>query len=493
MTEQTNNGARDSLNSRLERLWERPTVSPGESDSPMISHYRVRTALGSGAFAIVYLAHDTRNNQLVALKLPRPDALLDTERKKRFATEAQILTKLQHDHLVQVNEVGESKLIPYIAMEWCDGPDLGRWLADRSTASQPLPEWRDAVATVKQIADAIDYVHRQGIIHRDLKPANILLARKKPDLEDDSEVVDRLGSYVVKVSDFGLSKWTDAGLTQTRSSLMLGTPLYMAPEQVDWKKRTSIESPENSTAADIYSIGAILFELLTGQPPVEGEHYFEVLDNIRSSPARRLSQFRADLPTGLSRVCDTCLHQNPNARYETAAHLAADLEHCLNGQSVVGRSTSVSQRYGFWHSNQPWAITAGRFAIIFCGLMACWMVITSAGLWFYQVVSVNSYKAMAGEVGMMLLTSTIPMGIIGWLCMKQKRWAIGVGLAVNCLIITAAILGMLGRPLAFQALYRTLNIYVCFTIHLFIFLAYAFQQILFLFAWFATRPQTNCK
>lgn len=496
----------------LERLWTDSSQSlSGPSTGQVVGNYRIRSVLGSGAFAVVYLADNIQSDRPVALKLPRPEVLIDAEHRQRFVAEAEILKSIDHPNIIKIYEVFSKEPFPYIAMEWCHGPDLGHWLATRS--KNGIDDWRSAIALMADVAEAVDQVHKQGITHRDLKPANILLEPKIVG-EDDGEFAGGLDAYQAKVSDFGLAKSLDVSLNKTRSSLILGTPLYMAPEQFDFDRNSSEKTLRDSPAIDIYSIGAILFELLTGRPPVEGDHFFELVQKLRNTSTPRLRSVLyttakrsndnksgknqtpslpaevADDPAPLSKletICATCLHKNPEGRYGSGSEVAEDLRRCLNGQPLVGRQLNAFEKYKFWHANQAWHVTAGRFAIVFSILMVLWLAATVAGSIFYNVMTKENYVSMMGDTFSLLLASTIPMGVVGWLCLKGRRFPIMIGLLLCIPSLIAAISGMAGVPLAFKDFYHSSNIFFCFQIHLFIFLGYATQELLFLFAWLERR------
>jgi len=476
------------LEHRLNRLWaEQPRFAQPLTAGYALGNYRIRAPLGAGAFGVVYLADDVRKQRPVALKIPRPEVLLDADRLRRFADEAAAIAKLDHPGVVKLYESETSTATPFIAFQWCDGPNLEQWLTKRRESEAEPMDWTDAVQAMAKMAQALSYVHQQGITHRDLKPANILLDRFPPEPQDQSNAPaplrqPALSDFTLRISDFGLSKWLGGDNTQTRSSLIVGTPVYMAPEQLMGVQQD--ESPKRSDliVADIYSLGAIFFEVLSGQPPVQGEHYLEILSNIRNSRFNRLRQLRPDLPKGICTVVSCCLHSNPEARYQSAAELAADLKRVAAGAPATGRSISISKRYRFWHNRETWLETAGRFAIASGGLIAIWLVLTSFAAFAHGTIPEVSTGSMTRQLVTLLLTSTTPLVLLGWLCIKKYRWAASLGAIFNLGNLAAAVFGMLGRPLAFEELYFAHDIYFCFTIHLFIFLCYATLQTLFMFA-----------
>jgi len=218
----------DSLDSRLERLWsgdhEFGALHTGLKRGQQVAHFRIRALLGCGAFGFVYLADDSRTDQPVALKLP--------DKRQRFGVEAGVAEKLEHPGIVKVRESDLTGPVPFIATEWCDGPDLSQWLAIRLEDKLPVPEWRNVVELVAAVADAIEHAHEKGIAHRDLKPANILLNSSNEDTDSQG-----LRQYKPQVTDFGLAKLDELAVADSRSSLMIGTPMYMAPERLNIHER----------------------------------------------------------------------------------------------------------------------------------------------------------------------------------------------------------------------------------------------------------------
>ena len=479
---------RMDLENRLNRLWaEQPPFAQPLAAGQVMGNYRIRAPLGAGAFGVVYLADDVRDQRPVALKIPRPEVLLDTDRLQRFTDEAAAIAKLDHPGIVKLYESETSTATPFIAFQWCDGPNLEQWLAQRRESEAGPMDWTEATKAVIKMADALSYVHQQGITHRDLKPANILLDRFSDDQKaspKDTEHHDSLSlsAFTLRISDFGLSKWLGGDHTQTRSSLIVGTPVYMAPEQLMAVHQDVAPTHSNLIVADIYSLGAILFEMLSGQPPVQGEHYLEILSNIRHRRFNQLRKLRPDLPKGIYTVVSSCLHSNPEARYQSVEELASDLKRVVAGRAATGRSISISKRYRFWHNRETWMETAGRFAIVSGGLIAIWLVVTSLAAFAHGVIPAASAGSVTRQLVTLIVTSTTPLVLLGWLCIKKHRWAALLGAIFNIGNLIAAVSGMLGRPLAFEELYFAHDIYFCFTIHLFIFLCYASLQLLFVFA-----------
>ena len=218
---------------------------------------RIRRELGRGAFGIVFLALDPALGREVALKVARPETTVTPQFRRRFLREAQAAAALTHPNVVSVFESGEWGPICYIAQEYCAGPTLAAWLEQRT---EPVPVAAVA-ALVATLAAALDYAHQHGIIHRDLKPSNVMLVPKSGGDCVPSGGENDVLNLVPKIADFGLAKLLESSAAETRSGLLLGTPGYMAPEQVEGRLGTI--GPQT----DIHALGVILYEMLTGRPP----------------------------------------------------------------------------------------------------------------------------------------------------------------------------------------------------------------------------------
>jgi serine/threonine-protein kinase len=278
--------------------------------------YEVLEELGRGGMGLVYKARQPGLDRIVALKMILAGGHASDADLARFRAEAQAIARLQHPNIVQIYEVGELGGLPYFSLEFCSGGSL-----DRKVDSTPLSS-REAAELVARLAGAVQEAHRKGILHRDLKPANVLLG-------DDS---------TPKITDFGLAKRLDGPTGQTASGTVLGTPSYMAPEQAAGKSR------EIGAAADIYGLGAILYELLTGRPPFRAatplDTLMQVLQNEPAPPRLLNAQVERDLET----ICLKCLEKDPTHRYRSARILAEDLERYLAGEPISVRSVNVMER-----------------------------------------------------------------------------------------------------------------------------------------------------
>jgi serine/threonine-protein kinase len=344
-------GARACLD-LLEQAWPRgehltvPETRPlAEAGLPTrVGRFEVRGLLGNGSFGVVYLAFDPRLHRHVALKVPRPDRLPTPELRRRFVVEARAAAGLDHPHVVAVYESGEVGGVSYLVSAYCPGPTLAEWMRRHG---RPVPA-REAAALVATLAGAVGHAHQREVLHRDLKPANILMTAGSADPPPGPQAP--LAAYVPKVVDFGLAKLLAETAEDTRTGDVVGTPRYMAPEQADGRTR-DIGPP-----ADVYALGVILYELLTGRPPVGGTTPLEVLDRVRTEEPPPPSRF-AEVPPELEAVCLRCLHKYPGRRYATAAGFAEDLHRWLVGQPVASPPHRGLGRVG-----RPWA--TGRGAVL---------------------------------------------------------------------------------------------------------------------------------
>jgi serine/threonine-protein kinase len=292
---------------------------------PVLPDYEILGELGRGGMGTVYKARQGRLNRLVALKTLRAGLADDAEAQARFRREAEAVARLQHPHIVQIHAIGgEEGPCPYLALEFVAGGSL-----TNRFAGAPQPP-REAARLVAVVAEALHFAHERHIVHRDLKPANVLLA------EDGTP----------KVTDFGLAKELGDPQGQTRTGAVLGTPSYMAPEQAEGRKDVGVP-------ADVYALGAILYELLTGRPPFRGATPLDTLEQVRTQepvPPRRL---QPKVPRDLEVICLKCLEKEPRHRYASAAALAEDLGRFRASQPIRARPASVWERLWKWARRRP--------------------------------------------------------------------------------------------------------------------------------------------
>jgi serine/threonine protein kinase/WD40 repeat protein len=310
---------------------------------PDVPGYDVEGELGRGGMGVVFKARHRRLNRTVALKMLTEGGLADPGVRTRFLIEAEAVAQLRHPHVVQVYEFGEHAGRPYLAMEYVDGGNL----AERLAAGRRFTP-TEAAELVAATADAVAAAHAKGIIHRDLKPSNILLSAECGTRNAESKTADPSSgafssalrtphsAFSPMVADFGIARVGQSHVTATGE--VLGTPSYMAPEQAAGKTR------EVGTATDVYGLGTILYELLTGRPPFEGETAVSTLQQVVHSLPRAPRAVAPNVPRDLDTICLKCLEKSPANRYPTADALAADLRAYLDGRTIVARPARSWER-----------------------------------------------------------------------------------------------------------------------------------------------------
>ena len=292
---------------------------------PQIAGYEVGPMLGRGGMGVVYRALHLGLNRTIALKMLLSGAYASPVELARFLREARAIAGLKHPNLVQVYDVGEFEGRPFYTMELVDGGTLAEKLGN---TPQPSAE---VAAILVILADAVDAAHRGGIVHRDLKPSNILLT---PD-------------GIPKISDFGLARRFEDEVDLTQSGTRVGTPCYMAPEQAT--NRTGEVGPP----ADLYSLGAIFYEMLTGRPPFRGETVADTMRQLVSDEPVPPSRLNSGVPRDLETICLKCLQKDPRRRYETAAALAKDLGRFQNSEPITARPVNIFERAIKWIRRRP--------------------------------------------------------------------------------------------------------------------------------------------
>jgi tetratricopeptide (TPR) repeat protein/tRNA A-37 threonylcarbamoyl transferase component Bud32 len=323
-----------------------PVSRPG--DWPHIPGLDLLEVVGSGGMGVVFKGRQATPDRDVAVKLMRDAHRTDPGQRERFLQEARAVARLRHPNLVQVYECGEVPAVggappqPYLVLEYVSGGSLAGLLR-----GSPQPP-RAGARLVETLADAIHYAHQLGVIHRDLKPANVLLAgtAKPQAAEGERPSSAACGLAVPKITDFGLAKVL-AGSDLTNSGEVLGTPSYMAPEQAAGKAEPV------TVAVDVYGLGAILYECLTGRPPFAAATVVATLGLVRDDepvPPRRL---QPTVPRDLETICLKCLRKEPGRRYATAQGLADDLRRFLNGEPVRARPVGPGERALVWCRRNP--------------------------------------------------------------------------------------------------------------------------------------------
>jgi eukaryotic-like serine/threonine-protein kinase len=326
-----------------------PAPAEAPAGLPRIPGFEILGALGHGGMGAVYKARQVRLNRLVALKMILAGEHADGETRRRFKAEAEAVARLQHPNIVEIYEVGEHGGRPFLVLELCAGGTLAKRL--NGTPLQP----HQAAETARALALAVDAAHRQGVVHRDLKPSNVLLTAEG----------------ILKIADFGLAKRLDDTAQRTVSGAVVGTPSYMAPEQAG-------KAGQVGPAADVYALGAILYELLTGRPPFRAADPLDTLLQVLRDepvPPRRLAP---QVPRDLETIALKCLAKEPRKRYPSAGELADDLERYLRGEPIQARRTPLWERALKWARRRPAAaaLVAGAALLAALGV--------AAGIWYSE-------------------------------------------------------------------------------------------------------------
>jgi serine/threonine-protein kinase len=311
-----------------------PYTPPEEPTLPRIPGYQVEAVLGRGGMGVVYQARHLRLNRPVALKMLLAGDYASPHERARFQREAEAVAGLRHENIVRVYDVGDHDGRPYFTMEFLEGGSLARKL---SGTPQPA---RQAAALVATLAGAAQAAHACGIVHRDLKPGNVLLT----------------ADGAPKVSDFGLARRLEGGAGLTQSNVLLGTPSYMAPEQARGQAQAL------GPAVDVYALGAILYELLTGRPPFYGETAAATIHQVLTQDPVPPSRLNHSVPRDLETVCLKCLHKEPGQRYANALALADDLRRFGEGRPIQARPVGWAERFWRWCRRKPTA--AGLLAAL---------------------------------------------------------------------------------------------------------------------------------
>jgi eukaryotic-like serine/threonine-protein kinase len=323
---------------------------PSDGKPRQLPGYEVLSILGRGGMGVVFKARHLRLNRIVALKMLLAGAYAGPRERARFQREAEAVASLRHANIVQVHDVGDHDGWPYFTMEQLEGGSLAQAL---SGTPQPA---RQSAATLATLAEAVRVAHQGGIVHRDLKPANILLT----------------ADGTPKIVDFGLARHFDAGPALTQSGTRMGTPSYMAPEQVIGKAGTI------GPAADIYALGALLYEMVTGKPPFRGETAAETERQAVYDEPVPPSRLNTKVPRDLETICLKCLSKEPRRRYPSAAALADDLRRFGQGRPIQARPVGWGERSWRWGRRNPTAAALLATALALVGLAS------GGGVWFVQ-------------------------------------------------------------------------------------------------------------
>jgi serine/threonine protein kinase/WD40 repeat protein len=330
--------------------------------------YELIEEIARGGMGVVYKARQVSLNRTVALKMMRPGSLASEDEVRRFRVEAEAAASLQHPNIVAIHEVGEQDGLQYFSMDYVEGQSLAGMIREH-----PLPK-ETAARYVKTIAEAIAYAHRCGILHRDLKPSNVLM--------------DQSGQ--VRITDFGLAKRIaeDSGLTATGA--VLGTPSYMPPEQASGQR------VKLGPASDVYSLGAILYELLVGRPPFQAETPLDTLLLVLNAEPVAPHLLSPKLDRDLETICLKCLEKEPRKRYASAQELADDLDRVLRHEPIRARPISVVNRTWRWCRRNPWP-AAAAVALVIMVIMASVSAITYRQRLWHSLLEQARSERLAGN------------------------------------------------------------------------------------------------
>jgi tRNA A-37 threonylcarbamoyl transferase component Bud32 len=314
----------------------RAATAPAAVPTKKFGEYEILDTIARGGMGVVYKARQRKLNRVVALKMILAGQFADQSDVDRFYIEAEASANLRHPNIVGVYEVGEAEGQHYFSMDYIDGQSLADLVRENALAP------RRAAGYVKTISEAMHYAHQEGILHRDLKPSNVLVDRKNQPL----------------VTDFGLAKRTEGQSQLTMSGTIVGTPAYMPPEQASGKLDLI------SVRSDVYSLGAILYELLTSRPPFAAANPFETIKQVLEIEPVSPQTLNPNVPADLDTICLKCLQKEPDRRYATAQELVDELQRYLDGAPILARPVGPAERFRRWCRRNPKiAISAGTVAL----------------------------------------------------------------------------------------------------------------------------------
>jgi WD40 repeat protein/tetratricopeptide (TPR) repeat protein/predicted Ser/Thr protein kinase len=343
-------------------------AAPPIAELPRLPGYEVEAELGRGGVGVVYRARHLRLNRTVALKMLLAGAYATGSERQRFAREAELVAGLRHPNVVQIYDVGDLDGRPYFTMEYVEGGSLAE-----AIAGTPRPA-RQAAELVATLADAVAAAHCGGVVHRDLKPSNVLLT----------------ADGTPKITDFGLARRLEVGSTITQVGAPVGTPSYMAPEQA--RGGASGAGP----ATDVYSLGAVLYELLTGRPPFRAESSAETLYQVVTQDPVAPSRLNARVPRDLETICLKCLEKEPARRYATPADLADDLRRALDGEPIHARPVPL------WEKGWKWARRRPAIATMVAALHLLLAALLGLGIWSYSSIVREKHRSQRMSAGLAL-------------------------------------------------------------------------------------------
>ncbi|CAM9876445.1 unnamed protein product, partial [Chrysoparadoxa australica] len=435
-----------------------------------VGRFRICELVGHGGMGFVYQGYDEELSRLVALKFPRIEMVGHRAGRERFIREAKLAAQLDHPNLVKIYDIGAADSRCYIASQWCDGGNLAEYL-QQNPGRQPA---RWSAGMVASLARAVAYCHQQRIVHLDIKPANIMMV---PGPDDEHRADDVVGgdprTVIPMLTDFGIARVIEESLTVTESSVLIGTPLYMAPEQANCQ-RDAI-----GPASDVYSLGVILYELVFGERPYHGESAMQVLDRVRAEETIRLPDVSA-VPTDLKTICQRCLEHSHESRYPTADALAEDLDRYLRGEAIHAQPIRWWHRFGRWCRQPARVFQAGLVSVPIQAALLLNFAGVVIGL--YQGVFDNSVdpQATSLDIAKVAFGAHLPQLVLAWLSFRHVRWSVIPGFLMSLItvFVLAEVLITGGSPITFYDDYPAAR----FLMHLLILVIMTIQTMAYLVA-----------
>ena len=343
---------RESVGVEGDSTWKGASSFTGDIPEPgsRLGRFEIVRCLGQGGFASVFLARDPALDRDIALKILRPEAMSNSDSKTRFQRESRVAAMLGHDAIVPVYESGSFGPLHYIVYDYCAGDSLAHWLSQ----SDRRLSFTQIARLIARVADGLHHAHQRGLIHRDIKPSNLLISDEwSPSDGSFQPIVES-----VRVGDFGLAKSTELDeLTLTRAGGIVGTPAYMSPEQALGHQAICHRS-------DIYSLGSVFYELMTGESPHRKETYLDTLKSVENEVPAQPNSINAEIPKDLQAICMKCLEKHPNQRYADAFELAEDLNRWLTDKPVIARQVGALGKLVRWSKRNRAIAASLTFAFV---------------------------------------------------------------------------------------------------------------------------------